>query len=143
MIKIANTEDFGFVCLCAVRYCLGRRTYAPGTVMDFIKTFLPALDDKTLRVMARDISGADNLGDSEIKWAEFLEEIKTEWKRRKTMKTPDEIKKAVSLCILCECSEACPYYGDVSCSTMLMLDVFACIEQLEAEREVKNHERNA
>ena len=59
------------------------------------------------------------------------------------MKTPDEIKKAVSLCILCECSEACPYYGDVSCSTMLMLDVFACIEQLEAERETKNHERNA
>lgn len=26
MIKIANTKDFGFVCLCAVRYCLGRRT---------------------------------------------------------------------------------------------------------------------
>ena len=30
MIKIANTEDFGFVCNCAVRYCLmRRRTYAP------------------------------------------------------------------------------------------------------------------
>mgnify|MGYP000192276197 FL=1 len=59
------------------------------------------------------------------------------------MKAPDEIKKAVSLCILSECSEACPYYGDVSCSTMLMLDVFACIEQLEAEREGKSDERNA
>ena len=56
------------------------------------------------------------------------------------MKAPDEIKKAVSLCILSECSEACPYYGDVSCSTMLMLDVFACIEQLEAEKEAKSHE---
>ena len=42
------------------------------------------------------------------------------------MKTPDEIKKAVSLCILSECSEACPYHEDVS-SIMLMLDVFACI----------------
>lgn len=59
------------------------------------------------------------------------------------MKTPDEIKKAVSLCILSEDCKGCPYYEDASCSAMLMLDVFACIEQLEAEREVKNHERNA
>lgn len=56
------------------------------------------------------------------------------------MKTPDEIKKAVSLCILSECCESCPYYGDVSCSTMLMLDVFACIEAFEAEREGKSDE---
>ena len=85
MIKIANTEDFGFVCLCAVRYCLGRRTYAPWTVMGFVKTFLPALDDKTLYVMARDIAEADNLGDAEIDasmWAEFLGEIREEQKRR-------------------------------------------------------------
>ena len=54
------------------------------------------------------------------------------------MKTPDEIKKAASLCILSECCEACPYYNDVSCSTMLMLDVFTCIEQLESRVEPKN-----
>lgn len=86
MIKIANAEDFGFVCVCAVRYCLGRRTYAPGTVMGFIKTFLPALDDKTLYVMARDIAEADNLGDAEIDapmWVEFLGKIREEQKRRK------------------------------------------------------------
>lgn len=56
------------------------------------------------------------------------------------MKTPDEIKKAVSLCVLNECSEACPYHEDVSCNIMLMLDVFACIEAFEAEREGKSHE---
>lgn len=86
MIKIANAEDFGFVCLCAVRYCLGRRTYAPGTVMGFIKTFLPAMNDKTLYVMERDIAETDNLGDAEIDapmWAEFLAEIEKERKRRK------------------------------------------------------------
>ena len=86
MIKIANTKNFGFVCLCAGRYCLGRRTAAPGTVMGFIKTFLPALDDKTLCVMARDIAEADNLGDAEIDapmWAAFLAEIEKERKRRK------------------------------------------------------------
>lgn len=86
MIKIANIEDFGFVCVCAVRYCLGRRTYAPGTVMGFIRPLLPRLDSKTLYVMARDIAEADNLGDTEIDapmWAEFLTEIEKERKRRK------------------------------------------------------------
>ena len=58
-------------------------------------------------------------------------------------KTPDEIKNAVSLCIWNECSDACPYYGDESCCTMLMLDVFACIEAFEAERKGKSDERNA
>lgn len=87
MIKIANTKDFGFVCLCAVRYCLGRRTYAPGTVMGFIKPFLPTLNDKTLYVMARDIAEADSLGDAEIDapiWATFLAEIEKERKRWKS-----------------------------------------------------------
>lgn len=56
------------------------------------------------------------------------------------MKTPDEIKKAVRLCILSENCKACPYYGDANCSAMLMFDVFAYIEQLEAEREGKSHE---
>lgn len=56
------------------------------------------------------------------------------------MKTSDEIKEAVSLCLLSDCCKDCPYYEDVSCRTMLMLDVFACIEQLEAEREGKSHE---
>lgn len=87
MIKIANTEDFGFVCLCAVRYCLGRRTYATGTVMGFIKPFLPEMNDKTLYVMARDIAEADSLGDAEIDApmrAEFLAEIEKERKRRKS-----------------------------------------------------------
>ena len=87
MIKITNTKDFGFVCICAVRYCLGRRTYAPETVMSFIKLFLPEMNDKTLYVMARDIAEADSLGDAEIDapmWAEFLAEIEQERKRRKS-----------------------------------------------------------
>lgn len=86
MIKIFNTDDFCLVCICAVRYCLGRRTYMPWSVMSFIKQFLPALSDNTLYVMARDIAEADNLGDAEIDapmWAEFLAEIEKERKRRK------------------------------------------------------------
>lgn len=86
MINIFNTDDFCLVCICAVRYCLGRRTYMPWSVMSFIKQFLPALSDNTLYVMARDIAEADSLGDAEIDapmWAEFLAEIEQERKRRK------------------------------------------------------------
>lgn len=86
MINIFNTDDFCLVCICAVRYCLGRRTYMPWSVMSFIKQFLPALSDNTLYVMARDIAEADNLGDAEIDapmWAEFLAEIEKERKRGK------------------------------------------------------------
>lgn len=86
MINIFNTDDFCLVCICAVRYCLGRRTYMPWSVMSFIKQFLPALSDNTLYVMARDIAETDNPGDAEIDapmWAEFLAEIEKERKRRK------------------------------------------------------------
>lgn len=51
----------------------------------------------------------------------------------------EELVTALRLCAGATC-EACPYHEDVSCSTMLMLDVFACIEALEAEREGKSHE---
>jgi hypothetical protein len=30
-------EDFGIICLCALRYFFGRRTYMPSLVTDFIK----------------------------------------------------------------------------------------------------------
>lgn len=30
-------KDFGIICLCALRYCFGRRTYMPSLVTDFIK----------------------------------------------------------------------------------------------------------
>ena len=60
------------------------------------------------------------------------------------MKTPDEIKKAVSLCILCERCTDCPY-----CESESELEAgeveraLAYIEQLKAEREEKSDERNA
>lgn len=87
MINIFNTDDFCLVCICAVRYCLGRRAYASRTVVGFIKPLLPKLDDTTLLVMARDIADADNLRDAEIDapmWTEFLAEIEKERKRRKS-----------------------------------------------------------
>lgn len=55
------------------------------------------------------------------------------------MKTPDEIKKAVSLCILCGRCADCPYLA-TGCMSALASDALAYIKQLEAEREGKSHE---
>lgn len=59
------------------------------------------------------------------------------------MKTPNEIKKAVSLCILCENCTDCPYYeseSETGCMSELNADTLAYIERLEAEREGKSDE---
>lgn len=62
-IKITpdQVEFFGAVLNCAVRYCLGRATYMPGLVTDWImgncKGLLTA---NTLFVMKRDIDEAES-----------------------------------------------------------------------------------
>lgn len=61
------------------------------------------------------------------------------------MKTPDEIKKAVRLCLLCERCTDCPYCeseseSEAGCMSALSADALAYIEQLEAEREGKSDE---
>lgn len=83
-------EDFGAVLNCAVRYCLGRKTYMPGLVIDYITPLLPKLDDRTLWCFERDILEAKEsygcgLGDKNIdepKWIDFLEKVKEERGKR-------------------------------------------------------------
>lgn len=78
--KIALGDDnFGAVLNCAVRYCIGRRTYMPTLVMDFIRPLLPYLTERTLYVMEEDIERAESYGDPNIdepEWKRFLKEIK-------------------------------------------------------------------
>lgn len=64
-----NDENFGSVLICAIRYAMGRKTYMPSVVVDFIKPLVKNLDSKTLTVMANDIKSADDgnrLGDPTI-----------------------------------------------------------------------------
>lgn len=56
------------------------------------------------------------------------------------MKTPEEIKKAVSLCILYERCTDCPYCeSETGCISALNADVLAYIEQLESRTEPVQH----
>lgn len=58
MKSVSINEDFGTILICAVRYALGRQSYMPGLVQDYIRPILPSLDKKTLSVMQRDIEEA-------------------------------------------------------------------------------------
>ena len=83
-----DQEDFGTLCICAVRYCQGRRTYMPSLVRDIIRPHLPELDDKTIGVMVNDCDYQrryDCYGDERIDkpgWLEWEQELLQEQKRR-------------------------------------------------------------
>lgn len=53
MIDISN-EDFGTLCICALRYCHGRRTYMPRLVQEIVSAHFEDLDNRALAVIADD-----------------------------------------------------------------------------------------
>lgn len=86
LIDPAN-EDFGTVLNCAVRYALGRQTYMPRLVVDFIRPMLPLISDHALWCMNIDIEEASriSLGDpmsDEPMGKRFHESVKTELRKR-------------------------------------------------------------
>ena len=48
-----STDDFGLLCVCAIRSCLGQRTEIPQKVVAFVEKHLPAMSTDTLRVFAK------------------------------------------------------------------------------------------
>lgn len=82
-------EDFGTICVCAVRYCFGRQTYMPSLVQDFVCRNFKYLNDNELQVMVDDINFAERinqLGDERIDkpdWLKFRERINSELEKRK------------------------------------------------------------
>lgn len=85
-----SDDDFGAVLNCAIRYCLGRQTYMPGLIMDFIEPYIPYLSSRTLDVIVQDIDNAAvyprGIGDSNIdkpQWVEFRAAVVRELDKRK------------------------------------------------------------
>ena len=52
-------DDLGTIAICAVRYALGRETYMPGLVQDFVRRHPEIVDDNVRAVMIRDIEEHD------------------------------------------------------------------------------------
>ena len=78
-------KNFETILLCAVRYAIGRRTYIPSLVIDYITPLLPYLSEDVLKLIANEITEHDtydgSLGDENIDkpyWIEFLRKIRLE-----------------------------------------------------------------
>lgn len=89
---IIDPRDDGFGCVlcCAVRYSMGRRTYMPSLVVQYIIPLLPYVNDKTLCMFKRDYESplsrfSEPYGDAEIDkpiWDGFYEKVCKEYERR-------------------------------------------------------------
>lgn len=93
MIKLTQ-DDFGLLANCAVRYCFGRQTYMPSSIMKIVITHLSEFDDRTIGCMERDVrealnnhkSGLMSIGDSKIDlpdWEQFYSMLNAEVEKRK------------------------------------------------------------
>lgn len=82
-------SNLGFILLCAIRYCLGRLTYASVIVQGIVLDNMSLIENGDLSIMIEDIEEArdrDNLGDKNIdkpNWLAFLEALKSEQEGRK------------------------------------------------------------
>ena len=77
-------KDFEAILICAVRYAIGRKSYMPSMVIDYITPLLPYLSYWTLGLMAAEIIDHNcegDLGDEMIDrlyWLDFLRKIRLE-----------------------------------------------------------------
>ena len=87
-LKVPVDDMFCEMMNWAVRYALGRRTYAVSDTAGYMIRIMKVLDDKTIHVMLRDINEHekfDDLGDEcdVSKWMKLKEAIQKEMERRK------------------------------------------------------------
>lgn len=80
-------EDFGTLCICAIRYCHGRKTYMPVLVQEIVGKHLTELSDRDIKVMYDDCRfmnpsdyGDGVMGKSE--WLLWKKTLKKELERR-------------------------------------------------------------
>ena len=80
--------DFRLILLSAMRYAMGRNTYMPAVVSDYIKRHLRFLDDKFLALAADDIQRhLEDYAEHEPNpnlWQALLDTLETEQRARAT-----------------------------------------------------------
>lgn len=87
MIDI-NEDDFDTLCICSIRYCMGRQTYLPTAVRKICNAYMSSFTDRTLRVMLKDCEeqeSINNYGDEKIDkpgWVRWRDALIAEQQRR-------------------------------------------------------------
>ena len=84
-MTVEINKDFETILLCAVRYAIGRKSYMPSVVIDYITPLLPYLTEDVLKLIADEIIGhytyEGGLGDEKIDrpyWEQFLRKVRLE-----------------------------------------------------------------
>ena len=80
-------EDFATLCIGAIRYCHGRKTYMPSLVMEIVGRHLSELSDRDIKVMYDDcrFMNLSDYGDEAIdkpNWLLWEKKLKEEVRRR-------------------------------------------------------------
>lgn len=89
MLIEIDEEDLGTLCICAVRYCQGRRTYMPDLVRSIVRPMLGKLSNKDIYVLIEDCKFQERCGlygDELIDkpdWIKWKSELEHEYERRK------------------------------------------------------------
>ena len=84
-----SKEDFATLCICAIRYCQGRRTYMPSLVQGIVRSHFGDIPDNYFDIMLRDCDfqrTMDLYGDEQIdkpSWLRWEQDLKDEIERRK------------------------------------------------------------
>lgn len=86
MIDISQ-EDFGTLCICALRYCHGRQTYMPSLVQSIVMSHFGDLSERDLKAIADDEryqSDMELWGDhcDLVDWKNFYQ-ILQEWQKER------------------------------------------------------------
>lgn len=77
-------DTFGEMMNWAVRYSLGRMTYAPGDTCEYILPLVPYLSNTTLWCLESDLESCHNFGfeSDERRWKHLLRRVKIELEGR-------------------------------------------------------------
>lgn len=83
-----ESENFGILAICAIRYCQGRQTYMPELVRSIIREYITEVTDKDLQVMINDCESQAMWGDygsdyDKRGWLEWKDFLINEQKKRK------------------------------------------------------------
>lgn len=93
-------NDFRLIVLSAMRYAMGRNTYMPLVITNYIKRHIRLLDDKLLMLAADDIHRHfEDYGEHELNtalWQELLDELEAE--RRDRITRPARKSRACPVC---------------------------------------------
>ena len=83
-----SQEDFGTLCVCALRYCHGRRTYMPSLVQQIVMAHFKDLSDRDLKVIADDESFQSANGDRNEWYLDAYKKFENQVIREDTADTP-------------------------------------------------------